>query len=405
MTTNQYLISGTADDPATDGTSEFSCLLGDGSQAWTATENQRESVISTPGKLSNFKVGVKTAPGVGNSWVFTIRKNTGDTALSVTISDSSVLSSLDTDEVVVAAGDRVSIKAVGVSVPTAAGAVYWYCQFTPDTDGETILLSNSYGTITGTYFHNLIGTQEGQYESDAQILFPTPGRLKRFYVDLVTAPGGITSRTFTIRKNGNPQSLAVTISGANTTGNDTDPAHDVDIAAGDLVAIGDAVSGSPAATAGHFGIVFLPDTQGEYIASANPFDKTSSTAIEYLHMNCGNGFLTGTENEQHGLCPATTAKKIYVKLDTSPGSGNSWIFTLRDDLASTALTVTLTNAQTGNASVDVAIVEASLLDTYIDARAGTATSYVKVAYLFYNAPIVAAVPRPGFVNFQDPGIV
>lgn len=394
MPTKQFLISGGKDDPITDGTAEYASLSGLGNYAWVSVEEGNETLISTAGKLSNFKVGVAVAPGNGNSWTFTIRKAASgapmaDTPLSVTISGTAVLSSLDTDEVVVAAGERVSISATGISVPTAAAAVYWTCQFTPDTDGETILLSGSAGnSLVLAQGSNLICIEVPDNPAfDAQTLFPTAGTLKRFYVELPTAPGNGNSRIFTITLNGTAKSLVVTISGTATTGNDVDPAHNVTIAAGDKVTIVNTATGTPAGSAVKFGIVFLPTTQGEWIASATTDDASSSLYVEYQHLNCGDSTLIDTETEQHGLAQATTAKKIYVNLATAPGAGYSWVFTLREALANTALTVTISNANTsGNAAVDEAVAADALVDTSIDATAGTATSKTQIAILFYNAP-------------------
>src|SRR3989339_1690415 len=142
-TTKQYIISGTADDPSTSST-EYSCLMGDGSYTWSS-ENARGSIIPTSGKLSNLKVRVNTAPGAGKSWTFAIRINGANSDLSVTISDTNTISSLDTDQVTVSAGDDTSISATPSGTPTAAAAVYWTAQFTPDTAGETILLANGNG--------------------------------------------------------------------------------------------------------------------------------------------------------------------------------------------------------------------------------------------------------------------
>ena len=397
MPTKQFLISGTMDAPSVSAT-EYSSLLGDGNKVWTTTEANRESIISTPGKLSNFKVAVRTAPGSGKSWTFTIRKAASgatmvDTDLSVTISGTATLSSLDTDEVTVAAGERVTIAATPSGTPTSADAVYWTCQFTPDTDGETILLSNTSGASITTY-SSLIGGNTQGIEFNGQTLFPTAGTLKKFYVELTVAPGSTYSRTFTIRKNGVDQSLTVTISGTGITGNDI--ANTVSVAAGDKITIIHTYSGYPAASAAKFGITFLPDVQGEYIASATTSDPTDTTYVEYQHLNCGVSNLWGISFEwyQHNLAQATTVKKMYVNLSTAPGSGYSWVFTLRDDLADTALVVTISNTNTsGNAATDVEIAADSLLDTKIDATAGAATSATQIAYLLYNAPVVVAKPR------------
>ena len=393
MATKQFIISGTSDDPGTAST-DYSGLMGNGNIAWTSPETDCSELISTPGKLSNFKVGIKTAPGTGKSWTFTIRQNGIDTALSVSISNSSTISALDTDEVTVAAGDKVSISATPAGTPTACAAVYWTCQFTPDTDGETMLLG--YGSLTADYYDSLIGGKGGDVtEFDAQTLFPTAGTLKQFYVELNAAPGTGNSRTFTLYKNSVVTAIAVTISNSATTGNDL--VNTLTIAAGDKVTIKQTQTGTPATARAFFGTTFLPNTQGEYIVSATTDDLTSSTAVEYQQLTCGDSTLTATENEQHGLAQALTAKAIYVNLVNAPGNGSSWIFTLREALLDTTLTVTISNTATsGNAATDEAVAADALVNSSIDARAGTVTSATQIAYLLYNAPTGVAGVQAGY---------
>jgi len=390
MPTKQFLMSGTSYACSTSGVSYYSTLLGDGNLSWSTLEAGRTGIVTASGKLSNFQVGVAVAPGDEKSWIYTVRKNEDATSLSVTISGAAVLSSVDSDEVTVAVGDRVCIEGVGVDTPAAAGANYWTCQFTPDTDGETILLSNTGGTpVTADRYFPLIGGKiSDDVEFDVQTLFPTEGTLKNFYVQMQNAPGNGNSAIFTIRKNEGATSLVVTISGGNTTGSDTDPAHNIDIAAGDRAIIFYTVVGAPAASYNWFGIGFLPNTQGEFIASATTDNITSSTAVEYQPLNCADSTLTATESEQHNLAQATTVKKIYVNLSNYPNNGYTWVFTLRRNATTTTnLTVSISNlATSGNAAVDVAISAADLLDTMIDATAGTRTAASQIAYLFYNAP-------------------
>lgn len=393
MPTRQTLISGTADDPATTGI-EFAPLLGNGNSPWWTDEEVYADIISAPGKLTNFRVQVKTAPGDSKYWVFAVRKGSPGGAMATTplggfIIGTAVLSDLDTDVVTVAAGDRVALMVYGVGTPTAAGAVYWRCDFIPDTDGETILLGDTMAyPLSSTYRNTLIGSKvPDSLVFDAETLFPTSGTLKRFYVGLQTAPGNGNTWTLTAWKNGIAQSLAVAISNSGTTGNDTDPAHNISIAAGDTVLIRAYASGTPASSYATFGMTFLPDTLGEFIASATTDDATSTAQAEYQQLNCGDSLLTVTEEEQHSLASEATAKKMYVSLYTAPGNGNSWIFTLREGLADTALTVTISNTNTsGNAAVDEAIAADALVDTFIDGRAGSNTSKIQIAYLLYIAP-------------------
>jgi len=404
-TTKQFIISGTADDPSTSAT-EYSCLMGDGNSVWTATENARKGLIATAGKLSNFKVRVETAPGAGKSWTFAVRINGANSDLSVTISDTNTISSLDTDEVIVAAGDDTSISATPSGTPTAAEAVYWTVQFTPDTSGETILLSSSNGTtFTNNNYRGLVGNKANEAtEFDAQIVFPTAGTLKKVYLELNVAPGAGYSKAVVVRKNGVDTSLVATVSDTNTTGNDT--SNTVTIAAGDKVTYRQSTSGSPASSYEFFGIVFVPDTAGEYIAAAVTDDATNTSAVEYQHLTTGDSALTATENEVYNLAQATTVKAIYVNLSTAPGSGYTWTFTLRDDAADTSLAVSIADTNTsGNYATDVSIAADSVLDTMIDAQAGTATAATQISYLFYNAPTGNTAPTINEVSLNSKGAI
>jgi hypothetical protein len=72
--------------------------------------------------------------------------------------------------------------------------------------------------------------------------------LRKWYIRLATAPGGSVSRTWTVYKNGSPTALTITISGSNTTGNDT--SNSVSFAAGDTTYVEETVSGGTPADCG-----------------------------------------------------------------------------------------------------------------------------------------------------------
>jgi hypothetical protein len=102
---------------------------------------------------------------------------------------------------------------------------------------------NSGAAITATDFFTF-GTQKAN-ETQAQILVTKSITLNRLFVTLTVAPGGVTSRTFTVRKNAANTTLAVTITGAATTGSNT--ATPTAFVQGDLISVQTTVSGAPAA--------------------------------------------------------------------------------------------------------------------------------------------------------------
>jgi hypothetical protein len=83
-----------------------------------------------------------------------------------------------------------------------------------------LLYYNSGGNLTNGGSYLLYGDQDS-VESATQILINRSGTLRDLYVMLGSAPGGITTRTFTVNLNGVATTLVVTITGASTTGSNT----------------------------------------------------------------------------------------------------------------------------------------------------------------------------------------
>ena len=82
--------------------------------------------------ISSFRASVRQAPGSGDSWTATLRKNNADTSLSCAISGASATSCSDTGTVTVAAGDRLGVafgEGGSASGTTGSG---WSACFVPD---------------------------------------------------------------------------------------------------------------------------------------------------------------------------------------------------------------------------------------------------------------------------------
>ena len=100
------------------------------------TERLVQNIMPTAGTVKNLSVFVETAPGAGNSWVFTLRRGTpggatSNTAVTCTISGTSQTCSDTTDTATYAAGDLVSVAiTVGAGNPTGSGG-QWTAVFAP----------------------------------------------------------------------------------------------------------------------------------------------------------------------------------------------------------------------------------------------------------------------------------
>lgn len=97
------------------------------------TNNRLDRVWPVPvaGKVTSFRAYVGQAPGSGDSWTVTLRKNASNTALACTISGSSQSCS-DAGPVTVSAGDRLGVTfSEGGSASGTTGSGWSAC-FVPD---------------------------------------------------------------------------------------------------------------------------------------------------------------------------------------------------------------------------------------------------------------------------------
>jgi hypothetical protein len=116
-TGENFMGFGSANAPSAT-VANYEQMLGIGNQAWAASESGRY-MMPGPCTLRGLSVKLITAPGVGNSRTFTIRKSTGDTALSVTISGASTTGSIS-GNVECAQGEFVMLKSAISGTPAAA---------------------------------------------------------------------------------------------------------------------------------------------------------------------------------------------------------------------------------------------------------------------------------------------
>lgn len=98
----------------------------------------------------------------------------------------------------------------------------------------------------GATVYMAIGIFNSATEGQANGVVPYALTAKNLYVKALAAPVGVETFVYTLRKNGSDTALTVTITGSNTTGNDT--THTVSFAAGDLIDLKLITSASAAVT-------------------------------------------------------------------------------------------------------------------------------------------------------------
>lgn len=193
------------------------------------SDASNRQIAPTAGKLGNFIAKLRLAPGTGKSIIFTTVKNGTDTAQTCTISDTAKECEDTTSEVTVVRGDTLSLKVAATGSPSTQGS--WSYEWTPDTNGESILMAALTSSTTGTAerFGAPIGSTSSwaNAETNNRSIFPASFHLNRMIVVHSTAPGTGKSNVFRVRKNQTPANQSVVMSDTSTTEEDTSRSESV----------------------------------------------------------------------------------------------------------------------------------------------------------------------------------
>ena len=317
----------------------------------STNENSVSVLIPIDGSFSKFYVNCTVAPGAGNSWTILLRVNESDTALSVTISDSSTSGSDTSNTVSVSAGDLVAIR-VNPSSGPAAARFSWGVLFDGGAQGAIL------PAVTNNNFTNSIAQSwypfgrtytESGGPIEVDVIFPTAGTLKNLRVNLTAAPGVGNQLDFDVYLNDVATVLSVSVNGTATTGSDL--SDTIAIVAGDRVSVRTDPISSPTPSVVRFGMQFAPTTDGEapVFSVFQPSGIAGST--DTLFVGLEKVFIAGaslTESDVQSPCPGSvTFSKLYLymeDIDGNPqtvGNGKHFNFNVRKNGNSQLLSVEL----------------------------------------------------------------
>lgn len=324
----------------------FMCVQANTVLAISTTESDCQQIMPIPGNYSDMWVDLDTAPGVGKSWTLTLRVNGADSALTVTISGTATTGHLTGTNVAIAIGDLVSMKWTPAGTPTVMTRESYGMVFTGTNAGESFLLMNRVATQaanTTTYYALQGDGAPNITETNSYSIFPTDGILDQMYVAVQTAPGGVQTDAFTLRKNTVDQSCTATITGAATSNSDL--THSVSYAQGDTASVKIVTSATAAATRIRCSFRFRPTIDGESIAFTPHNDSLPQASTRYKWF--GHTANNATESLRQGVMPfACILKKLYMLCNTV-ANGQTNTYSVRKNAADPANGLTLT--VTGNA--------------------------------------------------------
>lgn len=348
-------IYGTGNPPSSTTTQYIS--PSSGASAWSNTETQF-AAMAVSGFLTNFRINLTAAPGVGRSRSVTIRKN-GVDQITVTVSDTAT-NNVTTAQVAVSPGDLISLSTTPSGSPASA-TVTWSMDFQGGAAGVTMTTAASNTTSTALgYIPPEANQGFGTSAPANELLVSEDGTFSDLYVTLgaVLASG---TRSFTLRKNGVNQSLTCTISAGGANASDT--VNSVSVVAGDRIVI--VTGGSAVAiTSVGVGMKFTP-TRGEgYGMICCGCSNSPSTTVPNYQPIAGSagGWIT-TEAGAQIASTATLLKRLQVRLNTAPGSGNQWNFNVKVNGNYVGMEVIIAGVgvTTGSVDIDVPIAAGDLI--------------------------------------------
>lgn len=312
---------------------------------WSTTENQRRILLTEDIVITDLTVTIQTAPGVGKTRTFTVRKNGVDTAVTVTISDANTTATFS-GSVTFAAGDLINMKASSTGTPGAPNNIHWHMFW--HTTGQKALLVGGTSTspsASAINYNNPFGSGAAWNNSVGALDVPVAaaGTITKLAVVTDVAPGASKSYAVSLRINGTTDVLTATVSGLNTSATATGSQA---LALGNDITLKSSPSGTPAAVVMGWCVTFEPTTNGETFVGYGTNVALSTSATRFQQpIGSGVGY-SATESTAQVRLPGCSVKNLYVRLSAAPGVAASRTITWRDNGASSALAVTIADPAT-----------------------------------------------------------
>lgn len=370
-------------------------LNGEQEGAGQSTESDTYFICPCDGEISNLYVNLASAPTAGRSWTFTVRNNAVDTTVTFSISDTSTTGNSATNSFAVNEGDLVSISVSSSGTPTNVVASL-SLEFSGTTTGISALYGGS-KSVTGLVsyiqpgiYDNLASAGSTSERNRSYIIVPHDCTIKGLYVNLTTAPGGVTSRTLTLAKGPfgsvNNTTATVTISGTNTTGNIT--GLSVAVTAGEILIFNHGATGAVAASRIMYSVILESATDGYSIKCFA--GGVSGRNDGYVPMFGGKtNVVDGGVGDDTYVGNALTLSNMYWQLDSFHSALDTKVVTLEKNGIATACTFTFSTAvremsNTAN-SVDFAVGDnINVSVDHTGTGSGLGQSYTLTISMFVN---------------------
>lgn len=291
------------------------------------TEASTQIPSAVAGTLKELRVQLFSDPGAGNSFTFTLRLGGADTALTVTIADTTRYGEDIANEVSIAAGDLLNWSIVPASGPTDETAFTLTAVF--ESGGTAVpLFGGMIFSSSGSGYHPAIGViaaapDAGADNTENQHLL-IGGTVTDFYTRAVVTSDTAASRVFSVVKNGSKEASS-DITVTNGTGTFVQSVTGLSIAysAADTIAFLTQATGTLHTTSSLWWCMgFAPTNAAEAILAIAQIPDTASARYALFA-----GSTTMDSSEFPYPMPECTVKNPYADVTAAPGaaaSANEW---------------------------------------------------------------------------------
>ena len=396
MSTIQMLVGG-ATATLNSASAAYAPICGGRRLSW-ATENFRSQLAAFACTMGNLQVVLSGTPGVGKSYTFVVRQNSADTAISVAITGTATGGSDVVNTIQVVAGDALTLEETPASSPAPLIA-QWSTTAEFGTPNRTILPCS--GTTTNAASNPIYAPIQGLEFAitttyGVSTIISGSGFLSDLYADTLTAPGVIAGGfEFAVFVNNVITALTTTVTGLLQTKNqNTDDT--VSVKPGDFAYVRVATIGTVTTyDRAILGLVFRPDTDGEYLVCVNGGLANMSNSTTSRNFICAGvgAWATVAINSRNVPVQNARLKRMDALLSADPGAGaNEYKFTVEHNSGLTGLTFSIVDGVVGTVSSNLDVTTGQVLDVRSDPLSSPTASNANLGFLFFATAAVSAVP-------------
>jgi hypothetical protein len=325
-----------------------------------STEENAICIIPTAGTIKNLRVYHNTAPGSGNSSIYTLRKNGSNTSLTTTVSDTSQNNVDSVNSVAVSAGDRISILYTKSNTP-ASSIIKVALEWNPDTSGEAIVLgtwnytgnSNDLPSTTAQSWTSAGGRATRFQTSESWATysyFSANTTLKKLYVRVGVAPGSTKSWTFELNNGyGTGSGIIATISDTNTDGNDT--THTSAVTGPEIIELDVTPSGTPSGTSSvKWGYVVYNAPTSSSSSSSSRSSSSSSRSSSSRSSSSSSSSSRSSSSSSSSFSSSSSSRSSSSSCRSSSSSSSSSSISIASSSSSSSRSSSSSSSRSSSSS-------------------------------------------------------